>query len=352
MFDFAISQYQKRRLTRRVVFAWALSCAAHLGAVLLLIAYPGLLMPGLNRWLRHPIVIGNGPSDEEWRTVTFVGKGGLREPSAETLRRNTYDWEAAAAAKAPTIRLRWGNELDTQAQPQDKPSAAIRPVPGLQEPKQAPPEQLADAQPTALGPGQGDGVPSGAARGDDSSGPAGRSPTVYLPPPVPSPPEPPKVADAGAAPRAIPKSVEPPPPAPSSQPTGKPDAAQAQSPATPKPQVFENEQKAIRSEGTGLFDTKGFPLGDYANVIIERIKGNWYIPSNLRSSQGRTTVIFFIGKDGRYTNAHIVTSSGSTSLDLAALNAVLVSNPFPPLPNGFPGEQVGAKFVFSYNERP
>jgi TonB family protein len=114
--------------------------------------------------------------------------------------------------------------------------------------------------------------------------------------------------------------------------------------------VFDSEQKAIQAEGSGLFDTKGFPLGDYADTIVERIRGNWYIPSNLRNSQGRTTVIFYIGKDGRYTNAHIVMSSGSTSLDLAALNAVLVSNPFPPLPAGFPGEQVGAKFVFKYNE--
>ncbi len=75
------------------------------------------------------------------------------------------------------------------------------------------------------------------------------------------------------------------------------------------------------------------------------------IPSNLRNSQGRTTVIFYIDREGRFNNAHIVTSSGSSSLDLAALNAVIESNPFPPLPKGFPGDHVGAKFVFSYNER-
>jgi TonB family protein len=71
----------------------------------------------------------------------------------------------------------------------------------------------------------------------------------------------------------------------------------------------------------------------------------------LRSSQGRTTVIFYIDREGRFTNLHIVTPSGSNSLDLAALNAVMESNPFPPLPRGFPGVRVGAKFVFSYNER-
>ena len=46
----------------------------------------------------------------------------------------------------------------------------------------------------------------------------------------------------------------------------------------------------------------------------------------------------------------VVASSGSQSLDLSALHAVLLSKPLPPLPGGFPGEHVGAKFVFFYNE--
>jgi protein TonB len=131
--------------------------------------------------------------------------------------------------------------------------------------------------------------------------------------------------------------------APSAKPT---NPAQAKT----ETKVFEDQQKAIRTEGSGLFGTKGFPLGEYAHAIIERVKENWMIPSNLRNSQGRTTVIFYIDRDGRFTDARIITSSGSSSLDLAALNAVIESNPFPPLPRGFPGDRVGAKFVFSYNE--
>ena len=115
--------------------------------------------------------------------------------------------------------------------------------------------------------------------------------------------------------------------------------------------LLDNEQKIIRSEGSGLFNTGGFPLGEYANLIIERVKGNWMIPSNLRTSQGRTTVIFYIDREGRSADARIVISSGSNSLDIAALSAILGSNPFPPLPKGFPGDRVGAKFIFSYNER-
>jgi TonB family protein len=138
--------------------------------------------------------------------------------------------------------------------------------------------------------------------------------------------------------------------APSAIPDGiKPPATIAQ-PQKDTVKVFEDEQKAIRSPDSGFFDTKGFPLGEYANLIKERIKGKWFIPSNLRNSQGHTTVVFYIGKDGRFTDARIVSSSGSSSLDLAALKAVMDSNPFPPLPKGFPGDHVGAKFVLSYNE--
>ena len=114
--------------------------------------------------------------------------------------------------------------------------------------------------------------------------------------------------------------------------------------------MFENEQKAIRSSESGFFDTKGFPLGEYASLIVERIKAKWNIPSHLQSFQGHTTVLYYIDKNGRYENARIVTSSGSNSFDIAALMAVIESAPFPPLPQGFPGNHIGHKLVFRWNE--
>jgi TonB family protein len=114
--------------------------------------------------------------------------------------------------------------------------------------------------------------------------------------------------------------------------------------------VFEDEQKAIRSSESGVWDTQGFNLSEYVDLIKERIKARWFIPSNLRNSQGHTTLVFYIGRDGRYANLRIVDSSGIKSLDLAALRAVMDSNPFPALPKGFPGDHVGAKFILSYNE--
>jgi TonB family protein len=112
-----------------------------------------------------------------------------------------------------------------------------------------------------------------------------------------------------------------------------------------------DQQKGASLQGSTLFDTRGFPMQEYITLVQERVKENWLIPSNLRDSRGSTTVVFYIGKDGRTLDVHIDTTSGNRSLDLAALSAVWGSSPFPPLPSGFPADRVGARFVFAYNER-
>jgi protein TonB len=348
MFEFAISQQRSRPPTRRFLGALVISLISHFGALTLLAEYPWLLGTGLKNWLRQPVFFGStAPKEPAWRTVTFVGKGGKMDmPAAETLRKNTYDWAGHKPGAPPPIRIRWGGELAESKPAPKEPVPAVKPVPGLQEPKpiQEGVRGGADQLQTNAGQAPGEG-----ANGSGGESAAGKGATVYLPPPQPT-----------AEPKQIPKKAPETASnvAPASIPTEKPGApappagaAKAPQNKSTTPQVFESQDKAIKSEGSGLFDTKGFPLGDYASLIIERVKGNWSIPSNLRNSQGRTTVIFFIDKDGRFTDARIVSSSGSSSLDLAALNAIIGSNPFPPLPKGFPGDHVGAKFVFSYNER-
>jgi TonB family protein len=117
-----------------------------------------------------------------------------------------------------------------------------------------------------------------------------------------------------------------------------------------KQKIFDNEESALRSEGTGFFDTKGFELSDYSQFVIDRIKQNWMIPAAVRQGSGRSTVVFYIEKDGQISRMRLVAASGVALLDRAALNSILESLPFPPLPTRFPGEHVGAKLVFSYNE--
>jgi len=333
MFDFAISQNYRRKPTRRTFASWALSCLAHGFFLLMLIQFPQLLQGGMYHRFRPMTILASilgsavpddkDKDDEEWRTVAVL-RGPMIAPSAATLKKYLRDWDKKEPGPPP-VSVRWGDEQRAAFE-------NVPPMPKIrQEPKPQqvlpPPNSGAAAQASAGNSPDGSG--SSIVRVEPEGGKRG---TLNLPPPGPDP----KTEVAGnKAPTAIPDGIRPPPAIPPSK-----DAVK----------VFEDEQKALVSPESGFFDTKGFPLGEYANLIKERIKGKWYIPSNLRNSQGHTTVVFYIGKDGRFTDARIVSSSGSKSLDLAALKAVIDSNPFPPLPNGFPGDRVGAKFVLSYNE--
>ncbi len=358
MFEFAISQNRKHPPTRRFLVTSAASCFIHVVFILLLIEYPQLLGPGLNMWLERPVslarellhISGRQQQQPNWRTVTFVGKsskGRMAAPSLATLRKYMYDWsKQGKEAAAPPVRVRWGNEQQASLG-EDRARVQTRPVLGTKDPQPAP---QGGSEQAAAGTGAGatgDAAAGGAAPGQVAGGEAGAKGTVYLPAPQTASVRKPAETNPDAAPGKIPAGI----------PQPAPPVTASVAPKTPPPQtkapakIFEDEQKAKLSQESGLFDTKGFPLGEYANLIIERVRGNWMIPSNLRNSQGRTTLIFYIDKEGRFANLHIVVPSGSSSLDLTALNAVIESNPFPPLPKGFPGDRVGAKFVFSYNER-
>jgi TonB family protein len=285
-----------------------------------------------HRYRAFPLIsniLKPAPDDdtEEWRTVALVkDPSRMMAPSAETLRELVYDWDKEEEGPPP-IRLSWG---DVEISRPDLP-----PIPRIRRDLEEsdislPPNEFASTE-----------SPSDANAGDAEFGgsPAQESAEADgTEPAFASSEEPSQKTELAenTAPGRIPDSI--------------PKSPEVPSAASENIRVFEDEQKAVRSSDSGFFDTEGYPLGEYTDTIVERIKGKWFIPSNLRNSRGNTTVIFYIDRDGSFMNARIVLSSGSNSLDLAALNAVIESNPFPPLPEDFPGDHVGAKFIFSYNE--
>jgi TonB family protein len=342
MFDFAISRNAKQRPSKRLCASGVASCIVHALMLLTLIHYPQLLRGGVYHRFRVTLIsdfLSSKSPDKEnnGRIVTILRP--MEMPSEATLKKNLYDWDKKDG-NVPPIRLTWNKEqkelLAEKKPPVQKPAEEPKP------PKPSPPvnEVVASAPAAAQAGGPSPDASSGSSVVAVQNDPT-RKATVILPPQAPAGGGKPEIA-SNNAPSAIPNSVKPPSNTAVSGSKGQNGAE--------KLRVFENEQQALRSPQAGLFNTKGFNMGDYASVIIERIKGKWYIPSNLRNSQGHTTVIFFIDKEGRFTDARIVGSSGSTSLDFAALNAIIESNPAPPLPKGFPGDRVGAKFIFSYNE--
>lgn len=318
MFEFAISHQERRRPSARFLFSLVASCALHAALLDALVRYPHILDTGIGRWFRARTQL-SPLEDKDWRPVALIrtSPGKMEMPSRETLRRVMHDWSKDAEAKQPPVRVRWSAQQLALLEGQAEVGPPAKPVPGLNEPRPAPAAGAAAA-------------PASTAAGEEKP--------MFLPPPDAPPAKiPEKIAEA------------PHPAAPAPKP---PEAKPPTAPAAQQAQVFADRQAAIRSQGSGLFDTKGFPMGDYATLVIERVKSNWLIPSNLRNSQGSTTIVFYIARDGHFMDARIVVPSGSSSLDLAALSAIIGSSPFPPLPEGFPADRVGAKFVFSYNERP
>ena len=349
MFEYAKSNYVTRRTNKRLIAAGIVSCLSHLAGLLLLISFPGLLQPGKHLWFHPPVWSSKAPEDSNWRNLVYLGGSPkLQSPSAATLKQFRYDFGKSLVA--PAIRVAWEEKAASRGNASER-EPAVRPTLGTRDPKPVPDAQATGPIPSDTAGGAGGNPGDVSKTGLSGAAPlpalTGRVPTIFLP--VPSAQEPRQIPKKVAETASTPQPQE----VPSTAATTPADKQKLLNPPQVKedPKTFENEQQAIRTEGSGLFDTKGFPLGDYARLIIDRIKGNWSIPSNLRNSQGRSTLVFFIEKDGQVWDLRIVGSSGSSSLDSAAQQAIWESRPFPPLPTGFPGKQVGAKFVFSYNER-
>jgi TonB family protein len=84
------------------------------------------------------------------------------------------------------------------------------------------------------------------------------------------------------------------------------------------------------------------------------VRNNWYnaMPPSVYPpilKQGKLAIEFYILKDGKIAGLAVRTTSGDVPLDRAALASITASNPFPPLPREFPGQNLGLRFYYFYN---
>jgi len=296
---------------------------------IVLIENPWLLEGGVYSRFRGLIILpSDSPiefEDEDYRTVAVLKP--LEMPPAEILKGLVYDWNKARAPEigASVSTARWGSEDES-----------------------APDEEIRISSKPAL-----DQVPAGRDEASDlADNPSDKAPETGQGPGSPALGKPevlpePKVAEetpsqkegAGEDTDQIALNVSPP-----RIPDKLPGTEVSKTPE--KVRTFANEEQAIIGSGPGIFDHKNYPLDDYASLIKQMVTKNWYIPSNLRYSNASTTIIFYIDKEGQNFGARITDSSGNNSLDITALNAILSSNPFPPLPKDFPGDHIGVKYIF------
>lgn len=101
-----------------------------------------------------------------------------------------------------------------------------------------------------------------------------------------------------------------------------------------------------------LSDPMGIDFRPYLTRILAAVRRNWFavIPESVKLGRsGRVQLQFVISRDGRVPKLVIAAPSGADALDRAAVASISASNPFPPLPDEFRGEQIRLQFTFLYN---
>jgi periplasmic protein TonB len=196
------------------------------------------------------------------------------------------------------------------------------------------------------------------------------APPRVAPAPRPAPVQPPAppraVGKSEPAPQPMVKTPEPTPPAPETAPAETAQGAPA--PAAPsQPQVAAARPPSIwrqpggggglQGGGRGGVDGEPIPLDtpepkyqDYFNKVRERIKSKWVYPrpAGERGIEGELLIEFHIAKDGRLEYIELRHSSGTQILDEAALTAVKLAQPFPPVPDDIAKRTLAINGQFRY----
>lgn len=156
-------------------------------------------------------------------------------------------------------------------------------------------------------------------------------------------PEPAKPTNSKMAYKARPEEKKPKPGADKSK--GKASAAQKTSSGS-----------GARGTGTGsgpggggniTVDNQDFRFAYYLEVLRERISYNWAPPPVFGSvAEVTATVYFKISRNGTVSDEKIERTSKHEMFDRAAVRAVKISDPLPPLPAGFKGKWLGVHFEF------
>ena len=104
-----------------------------------------------------------------------------------------------------------------------------------------------------------------------------------------------------------------------------------------------------------LSDPRGVDFRPYLTQILAAVRRNWFavIPESARMgmNRGRTLIQFSVSRNGSVPKLVIARTSGHPPLDRAAVAGISASNPFPPLPGEYLGQDIRLQFTFLYNIR-
>ena len=95
-------------------------------------------------------------------------------------------------------------------------------------------------------------------------------------------------------------------------------------------------------------DVSNFPFTWYLQQVQRKVTEKWVQPTRTTGPGLRVVVLFEIARDGQVTSSKVEQSSGNSWYDQSALRAIVEANPFPPLPEGFPGQSLRVHFGFDF----
>ncbi len=116
-----------------------------------------------------------------------------------------------------------------------------------------------------------------------------------------------------------------------------------------------NQTPAPGSVGSNLqllSDPRGVDFKPYLIQVLAAVRRNWMaiIPESAHMGRrGRVLIQFSIDRQGSVPKLVIADASGTEAYDRAAVAGISASNPFPPLPAEYKGDQIRLQLAFSYN---
>ena len=166
--------------------------------------------------------------------------------------------------------------------------------------------------------------------------------------PAPPPPEKPKLSFEAVAP------LKPPPANPQILPPKLSVNDTVRSVILPggNTAVEDSSDQFRKTQMQLLSDPKGVDFKPYLVQVLSVVRRNWLavIPESARLGRtGSVLVQFIIDRRGGVPKLVIAEASGTEAFDRAAVAGISASNPFPPLPAEYKGDQIRLQLAFSYN---
>lgn len=102
--------------------------------------------------------------------------------------------------------------------------------------------------------------------------------------------------------------------------------------------------------GDVAVDAGNFEFSYYLLLLRNRIAASWTPPAGLSGGGQpvRAVVFFRVMRDGTVRDVRLESPSAAEFFDRSAVRAVALSDPMPPLPEGYSGAALGVHFGFEY----